>query len=193
MGWGDRSRSGNVDMCGAQAFDECRKSLAGLWLRSLAVAAGLMLACVCASGEPGPRIRVKQLCAPLDATDHARAPRRATSQRAGASAARRRQAASPWPRAKVRHMVSLAQLVSVGRIKRSRYSSLNADFRPASSHVIDVDQLLRAPAHDGDRDNHTAAYALGIPIIPGVPPIVIIAPPQRDRHPLETAARRRAR
>ena len=178
----------------ARASSPKRQLLAG-WRRRLllVLAAGFLLSPLRASGELALGSLVRQLSTPMHVKDHARAPRRAISQRVRASAARRRQWASPWPRAKVRHMVSLAQLVSVGRIKRSRYSSLHADLRPAFGHVIDVDQLLRAPARDGDRDNHTATNALGIPIIPGVPPIVIIAPPQRDRHPLETAARRRAR
>ena len=158
----------------------------------LVIAAGFLLSPVRASDELALGPLVRQVSTPMQVKGQAR-PRRAISQRVPASAARRRQSTSPWPRAKLRHMVSLAQLVSVGRIARSRSSSLHANRRPVLAYIIDVDQLLRAPARDGDRASQTAVNALGIPLISDVPPIVIIAPPQRDRHPLETAARRRPR
>jgi hypothetical protein len=181
-----RSRSGNVDMRGARAFNGHRKPIVRRGLAWLAAAAGLMFASVYVSGEPAPRPPVKQLSNPSYAKHHFQPKRRAI--------ARRRKSASPWPRAKVRHMVTLAQLASVGRIKRSRHTSLRAHRRPAFSHVVEVDQLLRVPPRDADRDDDwAAARALGIPVISGVPPIVIITPPQREKHPPETAARHRTR
>jgi hypothetical protein len=157
----------------------------------LVIAAGFLLSPVRASGELALRPLVRQASTPMQVKGQARPPRRAISQRVRASSARRRQSTSPWPRAKLRHMVSMAQLVSVGRIKRSRSSSLHANRRPVLAYMIDVDQLLRVPARDGDL-NHQAANGLGVPVIRGVPPIVIIAPSQRERNPLD-AARRRAR
>jgi hypothetical protein len=181
-----RSRSGNVDMRDARAFEEHRKPIVRRGLAWLAAAAGLMLATVCASGEPAPQPLVKQFGTPSYTKDHYQPKRRAI--------ARRRKSASPWPRAKVRHMVTLAQLASVGRIKRSRRTSLRAHRRPAFNHVVEVDQLLRVPPRDADRgDDWAAARALGIPIISGVPPIVIITPPQREKYPPEPATRHRAR
>jgi hypothetical protein len=173
-------------MRGAQAFNGHRKPIVRRGLAWLAAAAGLMLASVCVSGEPGSRPLAKQLTTSVYKKDHFRPPRRAI--------ARRTKSVSPWPRAKVRHMVTLAQLASVGRIKRSRRTSLRAHRRPALSHVVDVDQLLRVPRRDAGRDDDwAAARALGIPVISGVPPLVIIAPPQREKHPPEPATRHRAR
>jgi hypothetical protein len=91
-------------------------------------------------------------------------------------------------------MVRLAQLTSVGWIKRSGHSSLRAHRRPAFGYVIDVDQLLKAPRSDSYGENDLAAIrAFGIPVIADVPPIVIITPAQREKHPLDAASRRRAR
>ena len=91
-------------------------------------------------------------------------------------------------------MVRLQQLAGAGWMNLSGHSSLRAHRRPAFGHVIDVDQLLKAPRPDSYGENDLAAIrALGIPVIPDVPPIVIITPARREKHPLDATSHRRAR
>lgn len=90
-------------------------------------------------------------------------------------------------------MVSLQQLTGPGLVWPSGRSSLRANHRPSFGYIVDVDQLLQAPKLGWRGEQDSTAEALGIPVISGVPPIVIITPAQQDKHLYEHAPRRRAR
>jgi hypothetical protein len=65
--------------------------------------------------------------------------------------------------------------------------------RPPLARDVVVDQLLAVPRGDAsDVERFNTVRALGVPIIPGVPPIAIIDPPRAERLP-EHIIRRRAR
>jgi hypothetical protein len=54
--------------------------------------------------------------------------------------------------------------------------------RGALRYGVDPDLLLRTPVTGSiPAEDEEALKAMGIPAIPGVPPIVIIAPPERDK------------
>jgi hypothetical protein len=83
-------------------------------------------------------------------------------------------------------MVQMQQLTNAASFAPNRARRLSANPRASIRLAIDIEQLLRAPgadAHSG-RD-FGATRALGIPIISGVPPIVIITPVQREKLPLD--------
>ena len=91
-------------------------------------------------------------------------------------------------------MVRMQQLAGAGWREPGRQSSLRADRRPPFSYAIDVDQLLRAPrVGDHGKYDRSTMRALGIPVIADVPPIVIITPAPREKHPIDAPPRRRAR
>lgn len=144
-------------------------------------------------GEPESRALVRQLDRSSCARHRPRRLDRAALQLFRA-AAQRRQAASPWPRTKAKHIVHLEQLTGAGWMRPNRHSSLAANYRPRFGYIINVDQLLREP-ESGGRDEYdgNAIRAIGIPVISGAPPIVIITPAQRERHPLEAASHHRVR
>jgi hypothetical protein len=91
-------------------------------------------------------------------------------------------------------MVQMQQLINSASFVQSRASWLSAGHRASIMLTIDIEQLLRAPGVDAPSGHDFGATtALGIPIISGVPPIVIITPVQREKHPFDAVTHRRTR
>ena len=90
-------------------------------------------------------------------------------------------------------MVRVQQLTGAGLVWPSRHSSLRANRRPSFGYIVDVDQLLQAPrfGRHGELDGNTKSH--GVPVISGVPPIVIIMPAEQDKHLHEHIPRHRTR
>ena len=167
------------------------RRITGLKLFVFAVISNSLVAPVRASGESLSRPLVQ----PFDSFVHVRhLPRRPHCSKTSWFPARGTRDVSPWPRAKARHMVQMQQLRNSASFVQSRASWLSAGHRAGIRLIIDIDQLLRAPgvdAHSGH--DFGATTALGIPIISGVPPIIIITPVQRERHPFDAVTHRRTR
>ena len=137
------------------------------------------LAIVPLAGEAGSRSHsnVRQLSTPFKAKKQSRrrsikAPRRVRNR-----SNRWKRARSPWSRARSRRMSTIPQIRSTRR-RASRYG-------------VDPDLLLRIPGPGAfNADDLRTLRMLGIPVIPGVPPIAILSPDDRDRDTAEAIIER---
>lgn len=141
------------------------------WLALLLTAMGFALAPISTNGGEASKPSIRQLSTPFSPRAEARRSHRWRSAgRARAYSYMRGKAMNPWPYAKAKRMAHLNQLRSAKR-RGKRYG-------------IDVDQLLRTPGPAAAREEFAEVEALGIPVIPGVPPIIIIAPDNPEKRAL---------
>jgi hypothetical protein len=137
-------------------------------------------------------LHVRQLSTPFPVVERPRwrrgpsarygiAPKRYHGRRAPPSAPRRARAPSPFQAQQLR---ARRPIRGAGNAERALLR-----YQPARSYLIrrhlrgqiDVDQLLTVPRADGFDDGRLdELMALGIPVIRGVPPIVVVDP-QRNR------------
>jgi hypothetical protein len=187
------------------ARGRARASLAGGWLLlSLTAALFALPASGAERTRPIASPQIRQLSTPFEVRGRGRIPHGVLTRRAaGRAASRSGSGRAPWRRHSPLQMRQLSQpreTVVDGRraalprrdLRRYSYNEARFERQPIPSREIVVDQLLITPRADDD-DRLGPLTALGIPVLRGVPPVVIVNPPRAGRDPWDPFARRRTR